>query len=305
MDVSVIIVNYNTKELLKNCLNSIYKQTKDIEFEVIVSDNGSVDGSIEMVKTSFPQVILIENNANLGFGTANNRGLKVAKGKYIFYLNSDTILLNNAIKYFFDYWENSTEKEKIGALGCNLVDENMKITHSYEKFPDLKKILQNTTFDFLRVVRLTLFFFLPECFSFRSKKPVEEKKSFSGQVDYIVGADLFLRNDDYAKFDEKYFLYYEDTDLQMKLKQNELKRIIISGPEIQHLEHKSNVFSSKINFYKSISKINLFLSSIIYLQKYEKKFFSIFYLKCIISLIWLSPFLIKTNFKFISKLWRL
>ena len=97
MDVSIIIVNYNTRDLLKDCLISIYKHTTEIDFEVIVSDNGSVDGSIEMLKQEFSQVVLIENNANLGFGTANNRGLAVARGKYIFYLNSDTILLNNAV----------------------------------------------------------------------------------------------------------------------------------------------------------------------------------------------------------------
>ena len=94
MDVSVIIVNYNTKVLTFNCLSSVFEMVKDIQFEVIVSDNGSTDGSIEMIKENFPQVILIENGENLGFGAANNRALKIAKGKYIFYLNSDTVLLN-------------------------------------------------------------------------------------------------------------------------------------------------------------------------------------------------------------------
>ena len=130
MDVSIIIVNYNTKQLLADCLNSIYEQTKDINFEVIVSDNGSKDGSIEMLKADFPQVILIENNANLGFGAANNRGLAIAKGKYIFYLNSDTILLNNAVKYFFDYFEENGDKENIGALGGNLLNTQGYTTDS-------------------------------------------------------------------------------------------------------------------------------------------------------------------------------
>ena len=127
MDVSIIIVNYNTKQLLKDCLNSIYEHTENISFEVIVSDNGSKDGSIEMLKAEFPQVILIENNANLGFGKANNKGLAIAKGKYIFYLNSDTILLNNAVKLFFDYFEENGKKENIGALGCNLLDKQGNI----------------------------------------------------------------------------------------------------------------------------------------------------------------------------------
>ena len=135
LDVSIIIVNYNTKELTRNCLKSVFAQTKGISFEVVVSDNGSTDGSVGMIKSEFPQVILIENNANLGFGAANNRGLKIAKGKYIFYLNSDTVLLNNAAKIFFDYWEKFPEKEKIGALGCILQDENGNAIHSGGTFP--------------------------------------------------------------------------------------------------------------------------------------------------------------------------
>ena len=134
LDVSIIIVSYNTRELTINCLKSIYKNTKDISFEVIVSDNGSTDGSVEMIKTEFPQVVLIENNANLGFGAANNRGLAVAKGKYVFYLNSDTVILNNCLKIFYDYWENSPEKDKIGALGTNLLDANRNIAPSSSGF---------------------------------------------------------------------------------------------------------------------------------------------------------------------------
>ena len=130
MNVSVIIVNYNTKELTKNCLASIFEKTKNIDFEVIVSDNGSTDGSIEMIKSDFPQVVLIENNANLGFGKANNIAAKIAKGKYLLFLNSDTILLNNAVKEFFD--RAVCEKNKI--LGCILVNEIGTPVHSYERF---------------------------------------------------------------------------------------------------------------------------------------------------------------------------
>ena len=307
MDVSIIIVNYNTKDLIKNCIDSIYKQTKDIKFEIIVSDNGSIDGSIEMIKSDFPNVILIENNTNLGFGAANNKGLKIAKGKYIFYLNSDTVLLNNAVKYFFDYWENSPDKDQIGALGSNLLDENFTLTHSFERFLSIKKILNNTIFDFFRIIKLTVFFFLKESFSFtKSKQKIEKERTpYYGNVDYIIGADLFLKNNLDAQYDEKYFLYYEDTDLQMRLKHKNLERKIINGPQIQHLEHKSNKFNKKIDYYKSVSKTNLFLSSIIFLKKFNNKFFPILFLKFIISLCWISPFLIKTNSRFIAKLWSL
>ena len=92
MDVSIIIVNLNSRQLLEECLGSIYKHTRDIEFETIVVDNASSDGSQEMVKTTFPQVHLIENSTNNRYAIANNQGLEIAQGKYVFYLNGDTVL---------------------------------------------------------------------------------------------------------------------------------------------------------------------------------------------------------------------
>lgn len=306
MQVSIIIVNYNTKELIKNCINSIYKYTQDIQYEIIVSDNGSTDGSIEMLKSEFPNVILIENNANLGFGTANNRGLKIAKGKYIFYLNSDTVLLNNAVKIFYDYWENSSDKENIGALGCNLLDENFNIIHSFENFINAKKLLKDLTLDFLHILRLSIFFFLPESFSFTNKKNKKKNmntyKEFSGEVGYVIGADLFIKNNKYAFFDEKYVLYFEDADLQLKMKENDLRRLIILGPKILHLEHKSNKFLKKIDFFKSFAKINSMISAIIYAKKNIKNKFLIFYLKFITLLNFCNPFLYPKTKKYIKTL---
>lgn len=306
MDVSIIIVNYNTKELIKNCINSIYKYTNDIEFEIIVSDNGSIDGSIEMLKSEFPNVILIENNANLGFGKANNKGLRIAKGKYIFYLNSDTVLLNNAVKIFYDYWEQSPNKNEIGALGCNLLDGDGKITHSGEGFPSKKKILKNALMDFLHILKLSVFFFLPESFSFTKKKSIKnETKKIIGDIDYVIGADLFLKNDKFALFDETFILYYEDSDLQLLMKENGLRRILIDGPKIQHLEHKSNKFNKKIDFFKSFGKINSMLSAIIYTKKHLNSKGLIFLLKFLTVLDFLNPFLFKKTKFYIKKIIKL
>ena len=123
MDVSIIIVNYNTKHLLEDCLSSLYALTQSIDFEVIVVDNASSDDSETYITRKFPQVKWINSGENIGFGRANNLGAKYADGKYLFLLNSDTLLLNNAIKAFYDYAETHSE-EQIGALGCWLVDSN-------------------------------------------------------------------------------------------------------------------------------------------------------------------------------------
>mgnify|MGYP002626043975 CR=1 FL=1 len=212
MHVSIIIVNYNTKTLLAGCLRSIYAQTTDMNYEIIVSDNGSTDGSIEMIKSEFPNVILIENNANLGFGGANNRGLAIAKGKYIFYLNSDTILLNNVTKYFYDFFEEH-KAEGIGALGSNLLDEKENVIHSFGKFPTMCGMLRIVLRDIAsQSAKFVLHILHNDKEHFRTSKKTESY--YAGEVEYITGADLFVKNDELAKFDENYILYYEETDLQ-------------------------------------------------------------------------------------------
>ena len=104
MQVSVIIVNYNTKELTKQAIQSVFDRTEGVEYEIIVVDNDSKDGSVEELKKIFQnKITIIESKENLGFGRANNLGIKQSKGKYVFLLNSDTELINNAIKIFYDY----------------------------------------------------------------------------------------------------------------------------------------------------------------------------------------------------------
>jgi len=300
LDVSIIIVNYNTKQLLADCLNSIYEQTKEISFEVIVSDNGSKDGSIEMLKTDFPQVILIENNANLGFGAANNRGLAIAKGKYIFYLNSDTILLNNAVKCFFDYWENSPEKDSIGALGANLLNINNETIHSGGSFPDYKSDISGLIHNIYGFTKQFIFHSL-----FRKSLPeYQNTKSerIIGSVDYITGADLFLENNDSAYFDEDFFMYCEETYLQYNLSVKNKKRILIDCVKIIHLEGQSaeKITTDIVHNEASFAAIQSKLSRIIYFKKTGIASIQILVLKILTTLLWLNPFLFKNTKKYIK-----
>lgn len=303
MDVSIIIVNYNTKQLLKDCLNSIYEHTKDINFEIIVSDNGSKDGSIEMLKTEFPQVILIENNANLGFGKANNRALAVAKGKYIFYLNSDTILLNNAVKLFFDYFEENKEKENIGALGCNLLDKQGNINASYASYPNFNGKIKDLIHANYGLWKHIFFKIIHKKIENTGKhKSIYEKKI--GEVGFIIGADLFIENNEFAKFDEKYFLYLEETDLEWNLyKKTGKKCYLIEGPKIIHLEGESSKETEKLPYYDltSFSGRCKCISRVYYCKKNYSRFKS-FIIKILTLLLWLNPLIIKYTYKSIFKL---
>lgn len=293
MDVSIIIVNYNTRELTRNCLSSIYEQTKDIDFEVFVSDNGSTDGSVEMIKKDFPQVNLIENNENLGFGAANNRALKFAKGKYIFYLNSDTVLLNNAVKMFFDYWKNSKEKEKIGALGSWLLDEKENVIHSGGKFPSYFHSILSVINCVFRQLGI------------KKERRVNFVKNNFHQIDYVIGADLFLLNNSNAFFDEQFFMYSEEVDLQFQLEKKNLNRFLICEPKIIHFCGGSDKEkSSKYNFAKD-SQFYYWSSLLKYFKKNDFKKIPFFILKNIIIFSFLLPCNVKKSKIYIKDLKRL
>ncbi len=215
--VSIVIVNYNTRELLSNCLQSVYDNTAGVAYEVIIVDNASTDGSEAYITSRFPDVKWIGSKENLGFGKGNNLGMNMANGEYLFLLNSDTILRNNAIKIFYDYAEDH-KSENIGALGCWLKTKEGSIGASYGFFPSVHYELSYL--------------------AGKVKRKTQETPS-EKDVDYIIGADLFMRRDlfnELGGFDPNFFMYYEETDLQKRMEQRGKSRRLILGPEIVHLE---------------------------------------------------------------------
>lgn len=215
-DVSIIIVNYNTKELLDDCLNSVYVQTHSVNFEIIVVDNASSDGSREYITSRHKNVIWIQSDENLGFGRANNLGACQAKGDYLFLLNSDTILLNDAISIFHRYMlENDRDDCKIGVIGCQLIDKNGKPNTAGGNFI---KPFHN------RVITPSNGF------------------QHTCKIDYVMGADMFLSSELFrcvGGFDEAFFMYCEEVDLQKRIHSCKRTNYIIEGPRIIHLEGAS------------------------------------------------------------------
>lgn len=260
MNVSIIIVNYNTKKLLSDCLTSIFAHTNGISYEILVVDNASVDGSQEMIINDFPDVFLIASDLNLGFGKANNLGAKKAKGEFLFLLNSDTVLQNNAVKIFYDFFKNSAI-DKIGGIGCLLENkEGLKI-HSSGDFPTIKKILSKYLFSYLDKL------FLLERKNNEKLTFVKNQSYF--EVNYITGADLFISKDVFLQvngFDKDFFLYYEETDMQKRMSYLGFTNYIIEGPKIIHLVNASSKGSSL-----KLSTIQL-ESMYLYLLKHSNKF---------------------------------
>lgn len=230
MQISIIIVNYNTKHLTADCIDSIIAKTSEVEYEIILVDNASSDGSQEEF-SSDGRILFLEAGDNLGFGKANNLGTQHAKGDYIFFLNSDTLLLNNAI---YEMWRYSEEhkKDNIGGLGCILCDGNNQRCHSYAKLNTWKDIVKS-------------YFIAPFCKS-KAKEimamDAEDESKDAFEVGYVTGADLFVSRkviDECGCFDPDFFMYSEESEMQWRFKKHGYKNMIIKSPKIMHLEGMS------------------------------------------------------------------
>lgn len=254
MDVSIIIVNYNTKKMTEECIDSIFQHTKNIKFEIIVVDNASTDGSKEYFEQD-KRIKYIYSTTNLGFGNANNIGYKQASGKYLFLLNSDTLLLNNAIDLFFNIAE-SEKNKSIGCWGTMLYDSNQNVTASYGKFISIWIDLFFMLFyvPIKKLTNKTLPYFENE---------YNYKINNNNIVDFITGADIFLKKevaDKYGLFDPNYFLYCEETDMQKRYSQHKIYSKIVTGPQIIHFHGGSQKkgINYKMNLIKLKSKIYYF-----------------------------------------------
>jgi GT2 family glycosyltransferase len=202
-DVSIIIVNWNTRDILQGCLISIFKQTQGINFEVIVIDNASSDGSAEKVKHEFPQVILIANSENRGFAAANNQGMQIATGRYVLLLNPDTIVLEKAIQKTIAFADNHLD---IGVVGCQVWLNEKDIQQTCFAFPSLSGLI-------IQVVGLRRLF--PKARFFGRAKYGWWNRTTQLDVDVISGMYMLVRREAIEKvglMDEDYFVYAEETD---------------------------------------------------------------------------------------------
>ena len=138
MKLSIVIICWNDWEVLENCLSSIFNGTKETEFEVIVSDNGSTDGSVENIGAQFPAVHIVENRANLGFSRGNNAGIREADGEYVLILNPDTVVHSGSL----DRWMKFADKHpEAGAFGCKVLNPDGTFQGTARPFPTVRRAL--------------------------------------------------------------------------------------------------------------------------------------------------------------------
>jgi hypothetical protein len=264
MDVSVIIVNYNTKDLTSDCVRSILKFTKDISYEIIIVDNASIDGSQNLIKNTFPEVKLIESDKNLGFGMANNLGTEKALGEFVFFLNSDTILIENSIKKLHDFFIEHDTTLKIGVLGCLLINEDMLVNGFGNIFPNCKSEILKTA---RQIPALGKVFSSPSRYSY----PIHLDLF---KIEYVIGADMFLKKALFQEmhgFSIDFFMYYEESDIQKRISNLGYTNYIYTGTKIIHLEDGSGKIIKKYNNRK---RIIVHKSRNTYLKKNDAQNFS-------------------------------
>ena len=263
MDVSIIIVNYKTPDLVIDCIKSVKEKTQGLSYEIIVVDNDSQDGSLEQIEAAFGKSIqIIDSGSNLGFGKANNLGAQYATGKYLFLLNSDTVLINNAIKILFDYIE---AHQDVGVVGGNLYTEELTPSVSYDsEFDEIADIKAKASWH--RIVCDLVVRQIDRRIKnakYRQHRIYGKYFNFSNRpksVAYIFGADMMIRKqifDQVQGFDKRFFMYSEEEEMTWRIQQQGYKSVNVPDAKIVHYNGSSSKPSAGVYNPKALKMRNM------------------------------------------------
>lgn len=257
MDLSIIIVNYNVKEFLQNLLHSVEKASSNISKEIIVIDNASDDGSVDTIKEKFSSVKLIENKNNIGFGSANNQGLAIAKGKYILFINPDCIVSEDTFDKMILFFE---EHPDGGLAGCKILNSDGSLQLACRRsFP-------GPWTSFTKVTGLSNLFPKSRIFARYNLTYLDENKTY--EVDAVSGSFMMIKKEVYEKvggFDEQFFMYGEDLDLCYRVQKAGDKVYYVHNTQIIHYKgestKRSNLDETKLFYYAMQLFVKKHLSS--------------------------------------------
>ena len=202
--LSIVIICWNDLKVIKDCLRSIYEGTQRTNFEVIVSDNGSSDGSVDFIRTNFPKVRIVENRANLGFARGNNAGIAVANGEYVLILNPDTIVHEGSLDRWLEFADQHPEA---GAFGCRVLNPNGSYQRSARPFPTVRRLWM-AALHVTGLARLSDFFVGGEYVGWSGDS--------ERTVDWQSGCCVLVRGEllkQLSGFDPQFFYHYEEVDL--------------------------------------------------------------------------------------------
>lgn len=231
LQLSVVILNYNTRHFLELCLQSVLKALKNIQAEVIVVDNASTDESLMMIRKLFPKVTCILNPKNVGFAAGNNIGVKAARGQYVCLLNPDTLVAEDSFEILLQQIDN---QENVGALGPRLIDGGGRF------LPESKRGLPTPSKALFRMWGLHKIF--PNSTFFNAYYAPELGEKENGPVDVLVGACFLVNRTLYLKLgglDERFFMYGEDIDLSYSIAQSGYQNYYVGTSTVLHFKGES------------------------------------------------------------------
>ncbi|RLC80656.1 MAG: glycosyltransferase family 2 protein [Chloroflexi bacterium] len=230
LDLSVVIVNWNVRDLLRRCLLSILASSQTCKFEIIVVDNASTDGSVEMVRAELPAVHLIANTENRGFPAANNQGLAIARGRYVLLLNPDTEVVGDALATMVAFADAHPD---VGMIGPQLLYADGSVQSSRRRFPTLATgFLESTWLERYASRRLL------ERYEF-----LDQPDDVVQDVDWLYGAALMARREaveQVGPMDEGYFMYSEELDWCRRFRDTGWRVVYLPAAQIVHHEGKSS-----------------------------------------------------------------
>ncbi|MCK4746378.1 MAG: glycosyltransferase, partial [Bacteroidales bacterium] len=241
MDLSVVIVNYNVKYFLEQCLHAVQRAMEGLKVEVFVVDNNSVDGSVGEIRQKFPWVSMIENQQNLGFSKANNQAIKVSQGRHVLLLNPDTVIEEDTFRKCIEFMDTHQEA---GALGVKMIDGKG------EFLPESKRSLPTPMVSFYKMFGLSSLFPRSRRFSKYHLGYLDREKTH--QVEVLAGAFMFIRKETLEKtglLDESFFMYGEDIDLSYRITKAGYRNYYYPGTTIIHYKGESTKKGS-LNYVK-------------------------------------------------------
>lgn len=263
MQLSVIVVNYNVRYFLEQALYSIRKACEGIEAEIFVVDNNSADGSCEMVKHRFPEVILIDNKINLGFSKANNQAIRLSKGKYVLLINPDTVVEEDCFKKVIEFME---KNPIAGAVGVKMIDGAGKF------LPESKRGLPTPEVAFYKIFGLAALF--PKSKRFGKYHLGFLDKNETHEVEILAGAFMMISQEAIQKaglLDEDYFMYGEDIDLSYRITKAGFKNFYFPHTTIIHYKGESTKRTS-VNYVFTFYRAMIIFAQKHYSQKHARTF---------------------------------
>jgi GT2 family glycosyltransferase len=261
-DISVVVVSFNTCDLLRDCLTSLYTALQGISNEVFVVDNVSRDGSADMVEREFPSVHLTRSDVNLGFAAGNNRAFPLATGRYVVLLNSDAFVKENALRRSIDYMDADPE---IGLGGARLLGADGSWQASARMFPSPLN-------DFLSLSGLAAKF--PKSKFFGRQDNTWADQNQAADTDWVPGAYSIIRRttlEQVGYFDEQFFLYYEEVDLCRRIKQAGYRIRYWPDVVVVHLGGESSKTVKSLRMSRSGAQLELWRmrSALLYYRKHH------------------------------------